>query len=199
MGSHHSAHGKSDMPAASIQAARVQLFPKHSGMFIKCSCDPGLWGSNLLISKKAWWCHPCPPACLSPCLYFPCLSGPGPNHWLALWLRLLLHSFFWGTGFVSFLVALIKYSDESLSAQVHGGKLSFTRPRIPARGWWHPQWAALPISVNTMKIIAQISPEAHLSDDSRFCQLKDLCQFRTFRNHLMYWQPSMSPVVPPHR
>lgn len=129
----------------------------------------------------------------------PCPSGPGLNHWLALWLRLLLHSFFWGTGFISFLVALIKYSDESLSAQVHGGKLSFTRPRIPTRGWWHPQWAALPISVNTMKIIAQISPEAHLSDDSRFCQLKDLCQFRTFRNHLMYWQPSMSPVVPPHR
>lgn len=53
-GSRHSAHGESDMPAAFIQAARVQLFPKHSGMFIKRSRDSGLWGSNLLISKKAW-------------------------------------------------------------------------------------------------------------------------------------------------
>lgn len=59
------------------------------------------------------------PACLPAWVLastFPCPSGPGLNHWLALWLRLLLHSFFWGTVFVSFLVALIKYSDKSLSA-----------------------------------------------------------------------------------
>lgn len=41
-GSRHSAHGESDMPAASIQVARVQLFPKYSGMFIKRSRDSGL-------------------------------------------------------------------------------------------------------------------------------------------------------------
>lgn len=109
MGSRHGVHGKSDVPHP-----LKQLMSSCSLNILRCSLNHHLAqvsGEQLAHIRESLVMSPLP-ACLSPCLYFP-LSIRTWAESLALWLRLLLHSFFWGIVFVSFLVTMIKYSDKS--------------------------------------------------------------------------------------